>query len=170
MTRPSIKPNFFIIGAPKSGTTSLANYLSAHPEVHFSDPKEPKYFHSDFHPEHRYALDEGGYLGCFDPGEMSRCSAVGEGTVWYLYSEVAVSRILEFNPEARLIAMLRNPVDLAYSLHSQLLYGGHENLESFEEAWRAQEDRAQGRSSMARWPSWADSSSTSSPKSPGSRS
>jgi hypothetical protein len=55
-----------------------------------------------------------------------------------------VPNILAFNPAARFIVLLRNPVDLVYSLHSQLLYGGHEEVEDFETAWRLQAARSQG--------------------------
>jgi hypothetical protein len=139
-----IKPNFFIIGAPKCGTTALSEYLSLHADVHFSKPKEPLFFHTDFAVGHRQALDWNEYMKCFDRREMERCSMVGEGTVWYLYSRAAVANILEFNPFAKFIVMVRDPVDLAHSLHSQLLYGGHEDVEDFERAWRLQARRAKG--------------------------
>lgn len=143
-TLGNVKPNFFLIGAPKCGTTALSEYLSLHPSVLFSRPKEPKYFHTDFSSAHRHALTLDEYLQCFDQVKMKTCPAVGEGTVWYLYSEVAISNILDFNPSAKFIAMVRNPIELAHSLHAQLLYGGDEDVESFEVAWRLQEKRTQG--------------------------
>lgn len=140
---PSKKPNLFVIGAPKCGTTSLCAYLERHPQVLFSTPKEPKFFHTDFSHEHRIARDESEYLDCFQ-GQTPEHRIIAEGTVWYLYSRVAVPKILEFNPSARLIVMLRNPVDLAQSLHSQLVYGGDEDVRDFETAWSLQRDRAAG--------------------------
>jgi hypothetical protein len=69
---------------------------------------------------------------------------VGEASVYYLRSSVAIPNIREFNPEARIIAMFRNPVDMVYSLHSQLLYVSEESVSDFESAWRLQERRQQG--------------------------
>lgn len=137
------KPNFFLIGAPKSGTTALSQYLAEHPEVLFSQPKEAKYFHSDFSDEHRLVHTRNQYLHLFGP-QLDAYPAVGEGTVWYLYSQEAVPNILDFNPDALFLVMLRNPIDLVYSLHSQLVYGGDEDVEDFEAAWNLQERRRAG--------------------------
>ena len=139
-----MKPGLFIIGGPKTGTTALCTYLAAHPEVCFSEPKEPKYFHKDFAPAHRFAMSEEEYLRCFDV-DPSRHRLLAEGTVWYLSSRCAVQSILRFNPAARFVVMIRNPVRLAHSLHSQLLYGGDEEVRDFEAAWRLQKDRREGR-------------------------
>ena len=140
------RPNFFILGAPKCGTTSLANQLAKHPQIGFSSPKEPKFFNTDFSAEHRQCLTEDEYLRCFASTKCANAPAVGEATVWYLYSSVAIPNILEFNPNASFIVLLRNPVDLAHSLHSQLLYGGDETVTDFEEAWHLQTERKQGHS------------------------
>lgn len=139
------RPNFFLIGAPKSGTTALASYLADHPSVCFSEPKEAKYFHTDFNESHRLATTLDGYLRMFGGRKaMDAYAAVGEGTVWYLYSTEAVPNILRLVPEARFLVLLRNPPDLVHSLHSQLLYGGDETVESFEKAWHLQESRRRG--------------------------
>lgn len=139
----SIRPNFFILGGPKCGTTAMSEYLASHPDVLFSTPKEAKYFHTDFAPAHRLAHNIDEYLSCWGE-ERYKYRAVGEGTVWYLYSQQAVPNILEFNPEALFLIMVRNPVELAHSLHAQLLYGGDEDVEDFELAWRLQEQRRRG--------------------------
>ncbi len=110
------KPSLFIIGAPKCGTTALCAYLANHPSVCFSEPKEAKFFHDDFSVEHRLATTEEEYLKCFSHQQASD-QVLAEGTVWYLFSQVAVRRILAFNPEAKFVVMLRNPVDLSHSLH-----------------------------------------------------
>lgn len=138
-----MKPSLFIIGGPKCGTTAMCSYLAEHSEVCFAVPKEPKYFNTDFRPERRVALSERAYLRCFRPDPQVH-KVLAEGTVWYLYSEVAVSNIIKFNPEARFVVMIRNPVDLAYSLHSQLYYGGLEDIPDFESAWRLQKCRKRG--------------------------
>lgn len=138
-------PDFFLIGAPRCGTTALAGYLAGHPDVLFSEPKEAKYFHTDFAREHRLVDDPNGYLAMFGgPERMARYRRVGEGTVWYLYSEEAVRNILEVSPEARFLVMVRNPVDLAHSLHAHHVYGGDEDVTDFEAAWRLQDARRRG--------------------------
>lgn len=139
-----MKPGLFILGAPKCGTTAMCSYLAEHPAVCFSVPKEPKYFHTDFANQHREALTEGAYLRCFDV-DPSIHQLLAEGTVWYLYSNAAVANILAFNPDARFVVMIRNPVELAHSLHSQLYYGGDEDVEKFETAWRLQDARKLGK-------------------------
>lgn len=134
------KPNFFILGAPKCGTTALSEYLCGHPRVFFSNPKEPAYFDKDFASTCKINLNE--YLSYFaKAGDAHK--AVGEGSVLYLWSEVAVSNILSFQPDALFIVMLRNPVDLVYSYHSQLLYCLIENEPNFERAWRLRDARKQ---------------------------
>lgn len=135
-------PNFFIIGAPKTGTTAMAAYLAAHPQVFMSDPKEPHHFNSD------NALDEfadpARYATLFEDADESH-RAVGEASVWYMYSKVAVPRIEAELPGSRYIAMLRNPVEMAVSLHEQQVFTGYEPLTAFEDAWNAQERRRAGR-------------------------
>jgi hypothetical protein len=138
------KPSLFVIGAPKCGTTALCAYLASHPAVCFSEPKEAKYFHSDFANEHRLCTTEDQYLKSFAHQQASD-QILAEGTVWYLFSQVAVKQILAFNPSAKFVVMLRNPVDLSYSLHGQLLYGGDEDVADFTRAWQLQEARAAGR-------------------------
>ncbi len=134
-------PDFFIIGAPKSGTTALSEYLRQHPDVLFSQPKEPHFFNDDF--SHRYTETLEEYLDCFSHGSGEE-KAVGEGSVFYLYSKTAVSNILKRNPNARFIVMLRNPVEAAYSWHWQSVYSFGEHIDDFEAAWRAQEPRQRG--------------------------
>ena len=136
------RPNFFIVGAPKCGTTALSHYLRRHPQIFFSLPKEPHYFATDL-PRYRMATHESAYLEYFrDAGPQH--TAVGEGSVYYLYSTEALSRIRAFDPEAKIIVMLRNPVDMVYSLHAQLLYSGNETERDFARAWGLQELRARG--------------------------
>ncbi|MGC9330272.1 MAG: sulfotransferase family protein [Bacteroidales bacterium] len=139
------KPNFFIIGAPKCGTTALSEYLREHPDVHFSYPKEPNFFCTDFSEQHREFKDYTFYLNqCFYNSKGK--TAVGEGSVYYLYSSEAVPNILKFQPKAKFIVMLRNPVDIAHSLHATHLRSGiNENIEDFETAWNLQDERKEGK-------------------------
>ncbi|MGD9695979.1 MAG: sulfotransferase domain-containing protein [Thermoleophilia bacterium] len=137
-------PNFFIVGAPKCGTTALSEYLRDHPRVFMSQPKEPHFFCSDF--DYYYAPGRRGedhYLALFD-GADERHLAVGEASVWYLFSEDAARNIAAFDPAARIVVMVRNPVDLVPSLHSQLLYTLDEDEPDLARAWELQRARARG--------------------------
>ena len=138
------KVDFFIVGAPKCGTTSLCEYLGEHPQVCFSDAKEPHYFSMDFEGYRTtFSIEE------YHRKEFNHCTSSellrGEGSVWYLYSRVAIKEIFRYNPYAKIIIMLRNPVDMLHSLHSQMLYNLDEDIEDFESAWAAQKQRAEGK-------------------------
>jgi len=143
------RPNFFIIGAPKCGTSSLANTLRWHPNIYVPLAYEPQYFCTDFQSIADFTPES--YLRLFD-GVTEQHQAVGEKSVIYLYSDVAVDNILEFEPNARLILMLRNPVDLVYSWHSQLYYSFLENIGDFRTAWDMQTVRQQGKNIPQRCP------------------
>lgn len=137
-----IKPNFFIIGAPKCGTTSLAMYLRSHPGVFMSALKEPNFFNTDMlwrgiHSQREY-LDEFKFA-------QSSCTAIGEASAIYLFSKVAVPNILTFDSNARFIVMLRNPLEMAHSLYLQYLWAGQENQGDFRAAWELQKPRAHGK-------------------------
>jgi hypothetical protein len=139
------KPTFFIIGAPKCGTTALSEYLREHPRIGFSAPKEPIYFCTDF-PKARRFTEEKEYLEqCFGHCRNRDVLAVGEGSTLYFYSAEAVPNILDFEPEARFIIMLRNPVDMVPALHAQRLAGLEEDVTHFEKAWFLQADRLAGK-------------------------
>lgn len=130
-----MKINFFIIGAPKCGTTSLVEYLSGHPDIGFSLIKEPHYFSTDF-PGYQVEQKYDSFLStCFSQFENDKKLMYGEGSVFYLYSNVAIKNIMAYNPNAKFIVMLRNPIDLVYSLHAQLFFTSDENIESFPLAW-----------------------------------
>jgi hypothetical protein len=138
-----VKPNFFIVGAPKCGTTALYEYLRPHPNIFMSALKEPHFFAKDLGTYPRIKTLED-YTGLFAESTPEHLR-VGEASVYYLRSSVAIANIREFNPEAKIIAMFRNPVDMVHSLHSQLLYWSEEIEPDFEAAWRLQEGRSQGR-------------------------
>ncbi len=127
----------------------MSEYLRRHPNVFFSTPKELNYLNSDLPQEDVTGffeisnLDE--YLEYF-AGAEERHLAVGEGTPHYLRSHDAVPNILNLNPDARLIAMVRNPVELVYSFHGTRVVGRKEDVLDFEEAWRKQDERSRGRS------------------------
>lgn len=134
------KPDFFIVGAPKCGTTSLYEYLRQHPEIFMpADRKEPNYFNTDLHAPVWPCPTFEQYLALFAPATNQK--RIGEASVWYLYSSIAAQAIRQFNPSARIIIMLRNPVDMIYSLHSELLYGLDESIADFRQALEAEEER-----------------------------
>jgi len=123
----------------------MASYLAAHPDICWSEPKELWYFcRPDFPHRRRQSISLDDYLEHF-----SHCGSVhrylAEGSVSYLYAEGAVSRILEFNPDAKFVVMLRNPMDAVISLHRQMLMNMQESEADFERAWSLQEARRQGR-------------------------
>jgi hypothetical protein len=140
MTDP--RPNFFIVGAPRCGTTAMYEYLRQHPDVFMPYRKEPVYFGSDL-AKRNPPMTEAEYLSLFRAGAGR--ARLGEATVWYLYSRTAAEEIKAFATDPRIIIMLRNPVDMMYSLHSQLLFSSNEDLADFGEAIAAEEDRRHGR-------------------------
>ncbi len=138
----SKKPNFFIVGAPKCGTTALSKYLKEHPNVFMSTPKEPHYFASDMTNQGK-TNNIKDYLNLFKQ-TTAKHLAIGEASVWYLYSKKAIRNIFEFDKKAKIIIMLRKPVDMVYSMHSQHLYNGGENEFDFGKAWNLETVRKQG--------------------------
>jgi hypothetical protein len=136
------RPDVFIVGAFKAGTTALYEYLRAHPQVFMSVPKEPMYFGADLTPRYR-RMTEDEYLALYRGAEPEQHA--GEASPWYLYSSSAAAEIRDFNPAARPIVMLRNPVDVMYSQHSQLVFNQREDLTDFAEALAAEDDRRAGR-------------------------
>ncbi len=136
------QPDFFLAGAPKCGTTALSAYLRAHPRIFMCVPKEPGYFALDF-PAHRCVANRDGYEALFrDAGDEHL--AVGEASVIYMYSDVAIAELHKALPSARLLVMLRNPMDMAVSMHAQALWSCDENIEDFGNAWALCADRHAG--------------------------
>jgi hypothetical protein len=146
----SLIPDFFVIGAPKCGTTALSEYLRQHPRVFFSNPKEPRFWCSDLennpHAERWLVTtdDVNEYLKLFRDANKDHL-AIGEGSTLYLFSQAAVPRILAFNPSARFIVMVRNPVEMFHSWHSYLVRQFHEDVKCPEKAWALQAERQVGR-------------------------
>lgn len=144
-------PNFLVIGAARSGSTALFDYLSQHPEIFVSDPKEPHFFaFDDGRPDftgpgdeeviNRVAVTgEDAYRALFRGSGDAR--AVGEGSVSYLYYPRAPRNIRRRVPEARLVCILRNPADRAYSAFRFTRARMHEPLPDFREALAREEER-----------------------------
>jgi hypothetical protein len=104
--------------------------------------KEPHYFADDMQGYGRAdSLEE--YLGFFSHCD-DRAKAIGEGSVWYLRSRTALQNIRNFAPDARIVIMLRNPVELVHSFHAQALYSYIEDEADLETAWNLQEARQRG--------------------------
>ena len=133
-------PDFYILGAPKAGTSSLAHYLDERSDVFVSDPKEPRYFADDF--ADRPFKDKESYLELFD--RAAKGALLGEGTTDYLVSDTAVDRILDVRPDAKFIVMLRNPVQIMVAMHAQERKNGYETIADPSEAWAAIERRKSG--------------------------
>ncbi|MEY2454208.1 MAG: hypothetical protein QOD92_3782 [Acidimicrobiaceae bacterium] len=128
-------PDFLIIGAMRSGTTSLARYLGAHPGVYVAPNKELHFFDRAFD----RGLDHYRQQFARARGDQS----AGEATQTYLYDTTALDRIAATLPDVKLIAILRNPVDRAYSHYWQKRAYGREPL-SFAAAVSAEPERLRG--------------------------
>jgi hypothetical protein len=136
------KPNFFLLGAAKCGTTSMSRYLAEHPQVFFSRPKEPHYFSTDYY-EHNRIWTEDEYLRLFRRANENHL-AIGEGSVWYIASKTAASKIMEFNATAKFIVMVRSPLEMVRAIYSQNVFDCIEDQPDVESAWRIQKARERG--------------------------
>ena len=127
-------PNFLILGAQKAGTTALYAYLRWHPQVTGPSFKEVSFF------DRHYARGERWYRAHFP---ARRRAAIGEASPSYLLHPLAPERVAALLPGARLIALLRNPVDRAFSHYQHEVALGRESL-SFEDALGAEDERLRG--------------------------
>ncbi len=138
-------PNFFIVGAQRAGTTSLYQYLNQHPQVYMSPRKEPHFFegmHSEFRRPGRRSVpvrDLAEYQALFAGASGEK--AIGEASASYLFSPRAPGLIKSSVPDAKIIAILRNPADRAYSNFVYCVQVGREPLGSFAEGLQAEEER-----------------------------
>ena len=135
-------PDLFIVGAPKCGTTAMTRFLEAHPEVQMAARKDLHFFGSDLGFRNRERIGEAEYLAHFHNDDSKRIRA--ESSVWYLYSERAASEIAACNPEARILILLRHPVEMMHALWAQLRLNGlgDEDITEFAEALAAERPRA----------------------------
>lgn len=140
----NIKPNLFIVGAPKCGTTSLYHYLRQHPEIFMSNFKEPHYFGKDLtRLNNLYYTEEKKYLKLFTMVKKEKI--IGEASLHYLYSYSAPGEIKNFNSKSKIIILLRHPTEMIYSLHSQLLFSGNEVEQDFIMALELEDIRLKGK-------------------------
>jgi hypothetical protein len=142
--------DFLVIGAQKGGTTTLDAFLCQHPQLHVPDRKELNFFALRGEmPSWRGPGDEVAVAGSvYDPGAYAALFAdapegalKGEASVLYLYDPEAPAAIHAANPRMKLIAVLRNPVDRAYSAYGHLRRDGRETVEDFNEALALEERR-----------------------------
>ena len=142
-------PNFVLIGAQKAGTTAIAHYLAQHPQIYMSSMKEPGFFDFEDHPPNFKGPQDQSlytsviskfddYVKLFDA--VTDEIAIGEATTWYLYSKRAPHRIKHYIPEAKLIVILRNPVDRAFSAYMHAIRDEREHLD-FKAALEAENQR-----------------------------
>jgi hypothetical protein len=143
-------PNFFIVGAAKSGTTSVARYLAEHPQVFMSPIKEPSYFARDIIPDLQppnwrggCVLEWGAYLKLFR--NVAGESAIGDASTAYLISPKAPSDIRSAVPHARIIMVLRSPIDRAFSTYLMFCRNGRLRA-SFSDVIRSE-----GNGSLSEW-------------------
>ncbi len=151
-------PDFFIVGHAKCGTTALHEMLRQHPDIHMP-AKEPRFFamnwidmgqesakpRSGVPPETpgKRSHTLAGYLSLF--AEARPEQRVGEATPAYLRSSLAASRIASVRPDARIIAILREPTSFLRSFHLQSVRNYNETQKDFQKAMLLEEDRRQGR-------------------------
>jgi hypothetical protein len=131
-------PNFFIVGAPRCGTTSMWSYLKGHPEIFMSTEKELYFFDADLRADAAMTPSLKEYLRHFSAVRDEK--KIGEATPSYLRSPGAPKAIKDFSPTAQIIIMLRNPVDVLHSVHSGAVYG-LEPITDLEAAWAADATR-----------------------------
>ncbi len=123
------RPDTFVVGAAKCGTTTLYSRLAAHPDVFACPLKEPNFFGRDLPLSDR---SEQEYLDLFSGAREE--ARLLEASAWYLRSATAAQEIASFSPQARVVVAVRNPVDMMFSLHGMRLFTGEEDLEDFAEA------------------------------------
>lgn len=145
-------PNFLIIGAAKSGTTSIAQYLKQHPKIYISPIKEPYFFSFEGNiPNFKGSNDSetfahlvtnlDDYENLFK--EVSDEIAIGEASVSYLHIPSTAQNIFHHLPQVKILVVLRNPVDRAYAHFLHQIRDGHESQTDFAKALEAEEKRIQ---------------------------
>ena len=139
----SRKPDFFIVGAPKCGTTSLHIYLRQHPDIFMPAEKEHNHFATDLLSATDPYCNRDQYLKLFVEAQNEK--RVGESSVFHLYSKVAAKNIFAFDSTARIIIMLRDPLSWIASYHSQMVYNGDEVIADLGDALVAEAGRRCGK-------------------------
>jgi hypothetical protein len=136
-------PSFFVVGAPRCGTTAICNSLAHNPNISFSKPKEPHFF-LEPRPDLSESERRQQYLSRYHRELTLDHQAIGDGSVSYLYEPDAIRRAMHFDARAKFIVLVRNPVEMMRSYHSRMLYQLDEDVEDFARAWELQASRAAG--------------------------
>jgi hypothetical protein len=137
-------PDFFIVGAPKCGTSSMHQYLRQHPDLYLPELKDVPFFGSDLENTIPNApRDQAEYLAWFSDAPTN--ARVGDSCTLYMQSRKAAEDIASWRPDASIVVMLRNPVDLMFSLHSHNIWMTDEDILDFDAAMAAEPDRLDGR-------------------------
>jgi hypothetical protein len=138
-------PDFFVVGHPKCGTTALYEMLRSHPEIYMPQLKEPRFLASDAPPQRSAERPEtlADYLSLFDAARPEQ--RVGEATPSYLRSRTAARGIANVQPDARIIAILREPASFLRSLHLQFLKSHLEAESDMRKALSLETARRQGK-------------------------
>ena len=144
-------PNFYIVGAARSATDALYSYLRQHPEVYMSPVKETNFFVFYGRPvEYCGPGDQQALRSCYVPtlaqyetlfAQSGAARARGEASPWYLYMPDVPARIRQHTPGAKLIAILRNPIDRAFSSFSMLQRDNREPMGNFLSAVALEQQR-----------------------------
>jgi len=136
-------PNFFIVGAPRAGTTSLYSYLNDTPGIYMSTIKEPRFFHHNL-PESNLSImhDKKKYLGLFRNVKDEK--SIGEASPTYLYDSESSLLIHKVIPHAKIIIILRDPVERAFSHYLLLKIQGIEKRSFHEAITRSIDKRKNG--------------------------
>lgn len=134
-------PNLFIVGAPKSATTSVRSYLASHPDIFFPERSEMNFFGADL--PYRKRISPERYELLYRDWTDERYG--GDCSVFYLYSTTAAREISERSPNGAILVLLRNPVDAMASLHQQLLTSGEEVEPDLATALALEGERRLGR-------------------------
>ncbi|MEL7038536.1 MAG: sulfotransferase [Cyanobacteria bacterium J06592_8] len=133
-------PNFLMLGTPKAGTTAIYNYLKQHPQIYMPPFKEPHFFSFEGEQKPHWGIQTlEDYQALFQ--EATSEQIIGEASTWYLYSQTAAERIRHHIPEAKLIAILRNPIERAYSSWAFRVQCGWESITDFQKALQAEPQR-----------------------------
>lgn len=141
---PNLPPSFFVVGAPRCGTTAMSRALAGNPRVSFSKPKETHFLLED---RSTMPIDDVRrlYLERFHPNLTRDCQAIGDGSVTYLYDPQAIRQAMDFDSRAKFIVAVRNPLDMLSSYHARMLFMLDEDEKDFARAWQLQDSRRAGR-------------------------
>lgn len=134
------KVNLFLIGNQKSGSTALAEYLDQHPRICLSKPKATNYFDRTFEKSYKVTTEEA-YMKAFS---NMKANYLCDASDSYHVDINTLKRIFAYNPDSKILVILRNPFSMLKSLHEHVLWAGYEDIEDINDAWSAYQEREAG--------------------------